>query len=96
LYRLSADGTAVHQTGRTNVLFHRHRQAVGLGSAGPPLRGCELQAKSSFEFKTPGNTHLGHNRIGQPAGVPPEAIQRVPMPSALLTTLVLDKWDEIG
>jgi hypothetical protein len=27
-YRLPADGTAVHQTGRTDVLFHRHRQTV--------------------------------------------------------------------
>jgi hypothetical protein len=25
LYRLSADGTTVHQTGRTDVHFHRHR-----------------------------------------------------------------------
>jgi len=38
-----------------------------MGFAGPPLRGCELHARSSFEFKTPGKTHLGHYRLFTPA-----------------------------
>jgi hypothetical protein len=34
--------------------------------------------------------------IGKPADVPPEAKQRALVPSVILTTLILDKWDEIG
>ena len=35
LYRLSADGTAVHQAGRTDVLFHRHRHPRSGGCLRP-------------------------------------------------------------
>jgi len=37
LYRLSASGTAVHQAGRTDVLFHRPRHAALAGHGGVAL-----------------------------------------------------------
>ena len=43
-------------------------QAVGLGFASPPLRGCGLQVEISFELETPGqHTFRTLHNIGDSA-----------------------------